>query len=110
MGDVPLKYVDSVIEWENPVYEGDRQYRRDLDPGSASWIAYGHGNPNAVLSFVCPCGCGSVHAITACQGSKLQHKWLWDGDVERPTLTPSIQCVSPCRWHGFLTGGIFKQC
>jgi hypothetical protein len=32
--------------------------------------------------------------------------WLWDGHLERPTLTPSIDCGG-C-WHGFITAGVMK--
>lgn len=36
--------------------------------------------------------------------------WQWDGNVYAPTLTPSINCVGGCKWHGFLTKGEFKAC
>ena len=40
--------------------------------------------------------------------------WKWDGNVERPTLTPSINCVAEkggkptggCGWHGHITNGV----
>lgn len=42
--------------------------------------------------------------------------WCWDGNIERPTLTPSIRISighgkkgSEEVWHGFLTNGIFKS-
>lgn len=39
--------------------------------------------------------------------------WGWNGNLERPTLTPSINCQSErdgkpaggCGWHGFITNG-----
>lgn len=31
--------------------------------------------------------------------------WTWNGDVEKPTLEPSIDCEK-C-WHGFITAGVF---
>lgn len=40
--------------------------------------------------------------------------WKWDGNLERPTITPSINCISHkedgeptggCGWHGFVTDG-----
>lgn len=111
MTDIPLRFVENVLSWEDDaVYEEGRQYRRDLAPGSASWIGGGDGNPNAALDFTCPCGCGSVHVISVSVGEKKPHHWLWNGNIEKPTLTPSIQCLTPCRWHGFLTDGVFKQC
>jgi hypothetical protein len=42
--------------------------------------------------------------------------WGWNGDMEHPTLTPSLNCVaekdgkptSGCGWHGFITNGEFQ--
>ena len=42
--------------------------------------------------------------------------WKWDGNVERPTITPSINCISEkngkptggCGWHGFITNGVMR--
>ncbi|HXC25276.1 MAG TPA: DUF6527 family protein, partial [Gemmatimonadaceae bacterium] len=39
--------------------------------------------------------------------------WDWDGNLEAPTLTPSIHCLSEyqgqpsagCGWHGYIRGG-----
>lgn len=35
--------------------------------------------------------------------------WNWDGNWENPTLTPSINCQGGCRWHGYLTAGVWKD-
>lgn len=34
--------------------------------------------------------------------------WGWDGNKEKPTLTPSIHDVG--YWHGFLTAGKLQSC
>lgn len=34
--------------------------------------------------------------------------WGWDGNEDKPTLTPSIHAVG--HWHGFLTAGVLKSC
>lgn len=34
---------------------------------------------------------------------RLEKPWLWNGNKECPTITPSINVVG--RWHGFLTDG-----
>ncbi len=34
--------------------------------------------------------------------------WTWDGNQERPTLSPSIHCVD--HWHGYLRAGRFESC
>ena len=41
-----------------------------------------------------------------------RHTWRWDGNVERPTLTPSIACGpdDARTWHGHLTSGRFAAC
>lgn len=31
--------------------------------------------------------------------------WEWNGNEQSPTLTPSINCVGGCGWHGFVTNG-----
>ena len=39
---------------------------------------------NNYLMFWCP-GCKGIHAISYGQG-----KWSWNGDVNKPTFTPSV--------------------
>jgi Family of unknown function (DUF6527) len=34
--------------------------------------------------------------------------WGWDGNEEKPTLTPSIH--SPGEWHGYLRAGKLESC
>lgn len=34
--------------------------------------------------------------------------WAWDGNLDAPTLTPSINCLD-C-WHGWLKNGNFEEC
>lgn len=41
--------------------------------------------------------------IPIAKGSKLEHHWQWDGNREKPTLTPSINVTNG--WHGFVTNG-----
>lgn len=36
---------------------------------------------------------------------KPNKSWSWDGDVDHPTLQPSINCLD-C-WHGFIEKGVF---
>lgn len=78
-------------------------------PGTAEWYANAYGNENAGLIYVCPCGCGNVSAIPVRLGEKVQGSWQWNGDVEKPTLSPSIQKKN-CNWHGYLTDGVFVPC
>lgn len=42
--------------------------------------------------------------------------WKWDGNMDRPTITPSINCIAEkdgkptggCGWHGYITDGMMK--
>ena len=34
--------------------------------------------------------------------------WGWDGNEEKPTLTPSIH--APGEWHGYLRNGRLESC
>ena len=36
------------------------------------------------------------------------HSWQWDGNMDLPTLTPSVNCVEV--WHGFITHGRMVSC
>jgi len=46
------------------------------------------------------------------EGDTADNLWGWDGDKEKPTLTPSIQTMSGGNWnkelwHGYLREGVF---
>ena len=103
---VPSSFVDD-IHSDGAVWVDGCLRRPDLPPGSAEW-SRGLDGGIASLTFVCPCGCGSVGAVTvrAGYGDKC---CLWNGDEVRPTLTPSILKTSPCAWHGFLIDGVFRS-
>jgi len=34
--------------------------------------------------------------------------WGWDGNTDKPTLTPSLHAVG--EWHGFLRSGKLESC
>lgn len=56
------------------------------------------------FSFVCPKR-GTQCAGLLIRGAAGGHRpsWVWDGNRERPTFTPSINCGS-C-WHGYIRNG-----
>lgn len=64
----------------------------------------------------CPCGCGLEGGISFVgptygqRGEGQRPLWDWNGDEDKPTLTPSIQRTAGCRWHGYLTDGVFRSC
>jgi hypothetical protein len=80
----------------------------------------GYPGATARLIFVCPFGktCGLLLAPQPIPRSSEDRLfvWGWDGNSERPTLTPSINCIAEkdgkptggCGWHGFITDGVMK--
>lgn len=53
------------------------------------------------IQFNCPCGCGSMLGASF-------PRWTFDAD--KITLTPSVRRLDGCKWHGFLTDGVFTFC
>lgn len=69
------------------------------------------------ITFDCPCGkCGERPGIpftNPISGGKDQSGVTWKrtGEtIEDLSLTPSIRRMGGCKWHGFLTDGIFVEC
>jgi len=61
-----------------------------------------------VFAFRCPCGCGYQSWLPIDQE---QRGWDWDRNRDAPTLTPSIlQSGMPCKWHGYITAGVWTPC
>lgn len=95
VADVPAKLVDDF-----PRLPGDFVWRPTRE------------EPSRIL-FCCPCGCESIIGVNVKPEEQLgvvKHPWQWNGNRERPTLTPSIRVVGCCEWHGYLTDGVFKTC
>ncbi len=77
----------------------------------------GYPGVTARIMFKCPNGhhCNVLLAPQPIARSSDDrcHVWGWNGDVERPTITPSINCLAEkdgkptggCGWHGFITDG-----
>jgi len=65
--------------------------------------------PPRGLHFICPCGCGAHGAVQfrANAYDQSHPSWEWDGNRESPTLSPSIQRTTDCRWHGWLRDGFW---
>lgn len=84
-------------------------FRNDEYPGATHHIL-----------FVCPLGkrCGVLlgpKSVPRPTEGKL-NVWGWDGNLENPTITPSINCIAEndgkptggCGWHGFITNGVMR--
>lgn len=94
-----------------------RSAKGALLPGTIHW-----GNPyegarergHRCMAFVCPCGCGEhdfVVAAPAGGADEANRAWQWDGNLESPTLAPSVYRVgAACKWHGWLTKGEWISC
>lgn len=82
----------------------DEPEGRAKSPGEFMWINDGAGKA-ASLWFVCPCGCGDESAICIAPHGAHPKQWQWDGNRQKPTLTPSIHKQVGCGWHGWLRNG-----
>ncbi len=89
--------------WQDLTQPGDFMYtgRMNVPEGTACG-----------LLFRCPCGCGSKGSLQLDTefADRSEPTWTWNGNRERPTLTPSIHRVRGCGWHGYLTDGVFRPC
>lgn len=74
--------------------------------------AFTFSEGDAHLMYCCPC-CGEQRGIPISTGQKEKSHWLWDGNREKPTLSPSIwhrgdlQTPPQCSWHGWLRRGVW---
>lgn len=82
-------------------------------------------NPDtrAVVGMIlpCPCGCGRIEGLSFSDKPpkrKGDSTWQWDGNIDEPTLTPSLglgvrhqweggKRVRKFHWHGYLNRGRF---
>lgn len=56
----------------------------------------------------CP-GCGGNHVIYTDSRSQLNgHAWAFDGNLDRPTFSPSVNIVGQC--HYFIRAGRIEYC
>lgn len=60
----------------------------------------------AGIFYVCPCGCKSWGVLNF--RPAVSPSWEWDGNVEAPTLSPSVHHVG--HWHGYLRAGVWESC
>lgn len=63
----------------------------------------------AGMIYACPCGCKRLGSLAFRPARLDDHaSWEWNGNKEKPTLTPSVHHVG--HWHGFLTDGVWVSC
>lgn len=86
---------------------GDFQFK-DIDGNATE-------DPTKVdsMEYMCPRTgkyCGSLPVGYRIKPPRrLGASWEWDGNFEKPTLGPSINCVGGCKWHGWLSVGEFHE-
>jgi len=89
-------------------------YDSAKNPGDYFIAQRCQAEPKRRLSFLCPCGCGSLYGISIRDdGQQIDGAWAWNKDEDKPTTTPSIMCYGPgmsSHWHGYLTNGEFASC
>ena len=78
-----------------------------LNPGDFSFFTGYTSKKILGLLFVCPCGCD--HRSSLNFDPRGTPVWRWNGDQEKPTLSPSVFRTDECRWHGFLVDGVWKS-
>jgi hypothetical protein len=76
-------------------------------PGAYDIRIQGNGEPGG-MGFVCPCGCGREGYLPF--KPQPSPSWTFDGNTDKPTLSPSVLQVGGCRWHGWLRAGIWVSC
>lgn len=110
MNPIPITWTpndDHILDEDKRVLrsDGEQWCRPDMAPGTSSWSRNMQDEIVGLL-FVCPCGCGSIGDLSIKEGYG-GSVWRHNGDFEHPTLEPSVQKTSPCRWHGFLERGFW---
>jgi hypothetical protein len=109
---VPITWGEKLYDEDKITYPSEDSaefYRKDLPPGMCEMFPSLDGKAMS-LRYVCPCGCGRLRIVPSVIGEKVERRWLWNGNKEKPTLTPSIACRDGCKWHGFITDGVFTTC
>ena len=96
MTDIPMRRTDG-----DEVPDGDT-------PGAFAWCRR-DGAP--FLLFVCPrSDAGALCGVPIAPG-RLPNgaQWQCGPNLDAPTLTPSINCVGGCGWHGFVRNGVLTN-
>jgi hypothetical protein len=67
------------------------------------------------ITFRCPLSERGTCMIPVTLGPPIpdaaHRRWHWDGNMQAPTLSPSVNCsgmVRRCGWHGVIEAGCWK--
>ena len=99
-----IRVTDLEFEWV-----GSRTFAdKSLPNGAFELYTSMEDNGFVGMVYVCPCGCRRTTSLSfAVKGS--QRGWTWNGNENRPTLSPSIWAHKTCGWHGFLIDGVWQN-
>lgn len=91
----------------------------DINAGPGHGVQ-GYPGANGHIIFVCPNG----KRCSVLIGPNFVDRpspdalcvWGWDGNLDKPTLNPSINCLAEkdgkpaggCGWHGHITNGVIR--
>lgn len=85
-------------------------------PGSFEFYKSDLHDPAGII-YVCPCGCGREGVLRFRLEGQGRPSWIWDGNRESPTLTPSVHDIisysaggQKTHWHGWLRNGQWVPC
>jgi hypothetical protein len=86
------------------------QRRADQSVGLNPWRPDEFAFSADLSEIAIPCARGTYDrcVIRITTGEPQHPVWKWDGNLDEPTLTPSIGCDHRCGWHGQLTRGILN--
>ncbi len=102
---------------------GGSKHEQLRETGGAFYYTTRHGSDKIVgMLHSCPCGCGAIGYLNFDPDRvPARPQWKWDGNKEKPTLSPSIgirpttgllnqtMCDKKFHWHGYLKKGVFKS-
>jgi hypothetical protein len=79
---------------------------QDGPPGSFCINTLANGQ--RVMWHKLPDGNGGLLRLRPVVSGESYPSWEWDGNGEKPTLTPSVHL--PGRWHGWFRNGRMESC
>ena len=84
-------------------------YAGEMEAGEWGWIVL--SELTRIFAFIPPGG--EIHAFLAVSRDKGAGvpgmEWQWDGNVEKPTLSPAIVLDHPKGWNGWVRKGNFER-
>jgi hypothetical protein len=83
------------------------------DVDNVGEFAWGDENGVRYIMIALPCPSPTapdnyiLNYLPVCTVNKADKAWLWDGNLDAPTLSPSIHCIG--HWHGWVRAGTLVE-